>query len=88
MEEKMKKENKKGTKPVHRDRVGAVSASVFLNETKDGTKFPSAIITRSYKTDKGFKDSSSYGARHLRELAALVASLQAWFNTNYPETEK
>lgn len=82
----MKKETKKAKKPVYRVRLGAVSASVFLNDTKDGGKqFPSAIINRSYKTDKGFKDSSSYGARHLKELAAVVADLQSWFLANYPD---
>src|SRR5256885_14131603 len=41
MEEKMKKKNEKATnKPVHRIRVGAVSCSVFLNKTKEGTQFP------------------------------------------------
>lgn len=82
----MKKETKKAKQPVYRVRLGAVSASVFLNETKnDGKQFPSAIINRSYKTDKGFKDSSSYGSRHLKELAAVVADLQSWFQANYPE---
>lgn len=84
----MKQETKKTNQPVHRIRNGAVSASVFLNETKDGTKFPSAIISRSYKTDKGFQESSSYGGRHLAQLAELVASLKAWFDSNYPETAK
>jgi hypothetical protein len=90
MEETMKKKNETKTtnKPVHRSRVGAVSCSVFLNKTKEGTEFPSAVISRSYKSGDTFKESNSYGARHLAELAALVASLQTWFNTNYPETAK
>ena len=82
----MAKETKKANKPVYRTKLGAVSASVFLNQTKEGGKpFPSAIINRSYKTDKGFKESSSYGARHLKELAAVVADLQSWFQANYPD---
>jgi hypothetical protein len=87
MEEKMKKktETKTTNKPVHRIRVGAVSCSVFLNKTQEGKEFPSAVISRSYKSGDGFKDSNSYGARHLAELAALVASLQSWITANYPE---
>ncbi len=82
----MKKKNEKATnKPVHRDRVGAVSCSVFLNKTKEGKQFPSAVISRSYKSGDTFKDSNSYGARHLAELAALVARLQSWLTSNYPE---
>ena len=86
----MKKQSntKKTNKPVHTVRIGAVSASVFLNDGKDGAKFPSAIIRRSYKTEAGFKDSSSYGARHLNELAAVVSGLQTWFAANYPDAAK
>lgn len=86
----MKKQSKKesNNKPVYTTRLGAVSASVFLNDGKDGEKFPSAIIRRSYKTESGFKDSSSYGARHLNELAAVVADLQSWMNSNYPDAAK
>lgn len=86
----MKKQSntKKTNKPVHTVRIGAVSASVFLNDGKDGAKFPSAIIRRSYKTEAGFKDSSSYGARHLRELAAIVADVGAWIDANYPDAAK
>ncbi len=82
---KKKNEAKPTNQPVHRIRVGAVSCSVFLNKTKEGTEFPSAIISRSYKSGDSFKDSNSYGARHLAELAALVASLQSWMTSNYPE---
>lgn len=81
----MKKQNQQPNKPVHTVRIGAVSASVFLNDGRDGQKFPSAIIRRSYKTDSGFKESSSYGARHLNELAAVVANLQSWMAVNYPD---
>ena len=84
----MKKQSKKTNKPIHSVRIGAVSASVFLNDGKDGAKFPSAVIRRSYKTETGFKDSSSYGGRHLAELAAVVSGLQAWFAANYPDTGK
>lgn len=83
---KKKMEPKTTNKPVHRVRVGAVSASVFLNKTKDGTEFPSAIISRSYKSGDGFKESTSFGTKHLGQLADLVVSLQSWFKANYPES--
>ncbi len=84
----MKKKNettKTANGPVHRIRVGAVSCSVFLNKTKEGKEFPSAVISRSYKSGDSFKDSNSYGARHLAELAGLISSLQSWLTANYPE---
>lgn len=80
-----KKETKPTNKPVHRVRNGAVSASVFLNETKEGVKFPSAVISRSYKTDDGFKETASFGRKHLTDLATVVANLKTWFDANYPE---
>lgn len=83
---KKKIETKTTNQPVHRVRVGAVSASVFLNKTKDGTQFPSAIISRSYKSGDGFKQSTSFGAKHLAQLSDLVMSLQSWFKANYPDT--
>ena len=83
---KKKNETQAANKPVHRIRVGAVSCSVFLNKTKEGTEFPSAIISRSYKAGDSFKDSNSYSARHVNELAAVVANLQNWFQTDYSES--
>jgi hypothetical protein len=81
----MRKQSKQPNRPVHTVRVGAVSASVFLTDGREGEKFPSAIIRRSYKSESGFKESSSYGARHLNELATVVANLQNWMTANYPD---
>lgn len=66
-------------------RVGAVSCSVFLNKTKEGTEFPSGDHQSMDKAGDSFKDSNSYGARHLAEPAALVSSIQSWMTANYPE---
>lgn len=85
---KKKEETKPTNRPVHSIRFGAVSCSVFLNRTKEGQEFPSAIIRRSYKSGDTFKDSNSYGAKHLAQLSELVSSLQAWMKNNYPEAEK
>lgn len=82
----MKKKNAtKNNGPVHRIRNGAVSCSVFLNQTKEGKQFPSAVISRSYKSGDVFKDSNSYGNKHLAQLAELIANLQSWMKANYPE---
>lgn len=82
----MKKKTEKQTNmPVHRLRNGAVSCTVFLNKTKEGKEFPSAIISRSYKSGDGYKESNSYGARQVTQLADLVANLQGWLKANYPD---
>lgn len=83
-----KQSNQPANKPAHTVRIGMVSASVFLNEGNDGVKFPSAVIRRSYKTEGGFKDTSSYGSRHLGELAAVIADVRAWISSNYPDAAK
>lgn len=88
MEENMKKKSNKTNKPVHSIRSGPVSASVFLNDGKNGEKFPSAIIRRSYKTESGYVASSSYSGRHIGQLAEVVADLQSWLATNYPDAGK
>ena len=73
-------------KPVHTAKAGSVQASVFLNTTKDGKEFPSAVISRRYQgKDGNWKSSDSYGAKHLANLAELVASIAHWMETNYPE---
>lgn len=86
----MKKQSnaKKTNKPVHQARAGMVSASVFLNDGKDGAKFPSVVIRRSYKTEEGFKDTSSFGVRHLSELVAVIGDVRAWIYANYPDAAK
>lgn len=83
-----KEETKKpGNAPIFRDRQGPVSVSVFLNKAKDGKEFPSAIIRRSYKQGDKYVDSNSYGLRHLKDLAEIVAETQRWMKKHYPGAE-
>lgn len=83
-----KKTEKKSNAPIHRIRIGAVSGSVFLNTTKDGTQFPSAVISRSYKDGDAFRESNSYGAKHLAQLVDVVANLRAWLDANHADAAK
>jgi len=75
--------------PIFSTGPGAVRASVFLNTTKQGVAFPSAVIQRRYlASDKTWKNSSSYGLRHIAELAGVVAEVYAWMQANYPKEAK
>lgn len=91
----MKKKNEttatqKSTRaPVHSAKAGPVQASVFLNKTKDGKEFASAVINRRYQgKDGNWKSSDSYGAKHLANLAEVTASVALWIETHYPEPAK
>lgn len=72
-------------RPVHSVKIGPVSGSIFLNRTEAGQEFPSAIISRTYKSGEEFKKSNSFGAKHLASLAAVVQALQTWMNERYPQ---
>lgn len=76
--------NKSNKGPIYSTGPGAVRASVFLNKTHKGVEFPSAVITRRYKDkNDNWTNSSSYGLKHIDELAKVVAEVQAWMKGNY-----
>ena len=78
--------NKSNKGPVYRTAPGPIQASVFVNKTHQGVEFPSAVINRRY-LDKGknqWVNSSSYGLKHIDELARVVGEVQAWMKSNYP----
>ncbi len=62
LEERLKEEAtcQKSTKPIHRIRLGAVAASVFANDTKDGTYY-NVAIERSYRDGEDWKHTKSFG---------------------------
>ena len=78
--------NKSNKGPIYSTHMGAVRASVFLNKTRAGVEFPSAVINRRYlDKDKNWTNSSSFGAKHIDELAIVVAAVQGWMKANYPD---
>jgi hypothetical protein len=79
-------DNKSNKGPVYRTSPGPVQASVFVNKTKEGVEFPAAVINRRYHDQKkqAWVNSSSYGLKHIDELARVVADVQSWMKANYP----
>jgi hypothetical protein len=76
--------NKSNKGPIYSTHEGAVRASVFLNKTTKGEEFPSAVINRRYlDKNKNWANSTSYGLKHIDELAKVVADVQAWMKANY-----
>ena len=64
-------------KPEKTFRIGAVSASVFVNETEAGRTFRSVNLQRTYKQEDQYKTTRSY---NLSDLPAAIAVLQMAMN--------
>ena len=60
--------------PVMRFRSGAVSATVWENQHKDGGTYPSVKLSRSYrdKQTQDWKDTSSFSVNDLPVVAILA----------------
>ena len=60
--------------PVMRFRSGAVSATVWENQRKDGGTYPSVKLSRSYrdKQTQDWKDPSSFSVNDLPVVAILA----------------
>lgn len=93
MEKNMKKKNETATtneskRPVHSVKIGAVRCSVFLNRNAEtGKEFPSAVISRTYKSGDTFKDSNSYSLKNLSLLETVAGNAKAWIKENYPDAD-
>ena len=60
-------------KPVHEIRLGRVKATIWENETEQGTRH-NVNVVRLYKDDDEWKQSASFGREDLL-LVGLVANL-------------
>ena len=60
-------------KPIDTIRLpGGLKATIWLNTTEKGKTFASTEISRTYKTEKGFGDSNSFGQDDLLKVARLA----------------
>ena len=60
-------------KPEQTYRIGRLSASIWLNESNEGTKFYSVEIVRNYKDKDGnWKTTSSFSHDELLNVAMLA----------------
>ncbi|MCH7728276.1 MAG: hypothetical protein IH991_17625 [Planctomycetes bacterium] len=64
-------------KPEQTFRVGAISASVFVNKTKDKASFRTVSLERRYKDGKQWKSSNSFS---LKDVPVAIAVLQMAMN--------
>lgn len=72
--------SKPKTQPIHKVRVGATTASIWLNEGEEnGRPFYNTTIVRVYKNDQEeYVETNSFLDSQLLELAAAAQIAHAW----------
>jgi hypothetical protein len=74
----MKNQNaRNNNKPVHTLRHGAISASIWRQETEQGPMF-NVSFQRAYKEGEAWKNSTSFGQNNLLLLNLLAARAFEW----------
>lgn len=69
--------SKSGQQPVHKIRHGAVSASLWRQETDKGPLF-NVTFQRAYKDGDAWKNSTSFGRQHLLVISLIAARAFEW----------
>ncbi len=65
-------------KPVHVIRDGLIRAAIWANPADNhGTRY-SVTVTRSYRHDDGWKDSSSFGRYELPAVRKIIDQAERW----------
>jgi len=65
------------SQPVHKIRHGAVSASIWRQETDKGQMF-NVTFQRSYKDGDSWKNSTSFGRNNLLVVSLIAARAFEW----------
>jgi hypothetical protein len=76
----MKKPTKVNSQPVQKIRHGAVSASIWRQETVKGPMF-NVTFQRAYKDGDVWKNSGSFGRRDLLVIALIAARAFEWIGS-------
>lgn len=63
--------------PLYKERLGRVRLAVWMREDKNGKIGFSIKMSRSYKTENGFAETSSLDQGDLANAIALLTQLQA-----------
>jgi hypothetical protein len=71
---------KSNVQPVHRIRHGAVSASIWRQDTEKGPMF-NVTFQRTYRDGDDWKNSSSFGRKDLLVLSFIAARAFEWISS-------
>ena len=69
--------DRSNTQPVHKSRHGAVSASIWRQETEKGSLF-NVTFQRAYKDGETWKNSNSFGRNNLLVVSLIAARAFEW----------
>ena len=75
----MAKQTSTPTRPVQQFRVGSIKAAIWENQTESGTRHQ-ATFSRGYKTDDGWKDTTSFGLSDLPILEKVANMAFDWIH--------
>lgn len=75
----MAKQTSTPTRPVQQFRVGSIKAAIWENQTESGTRHQ-ATFSRGYKTDDGWKDTTSFGIQDLPILEKVANMAFEWIH--------
>ena len=78
--------SKTNSQPVHKIRHGAVSASIWRQETDKGSLF-NVTFQRSYKDGDNWKNSANFGRNNLLVVSLIAARAFEWIG-NQPRQPK
>jgi hypothetical protein len=74
-------------RPVHRINHGAISASIWRQDTGKGQMF-NVTFQRSYKDGQEWKTSASFGRQNLLVVSLIAARAYEWISAQQSKTRR
>ena len=72
-------------RPIHTERIGSISASIWPNTTEDGRTFYSTTLERMYRDGNETKNTTSFNHDDLLNVAKVSERAEAWIATKTAE---
>lgn len=66
-------------KPVHKIRLSAIKAAIWENDTDNGPRH-SVTVSRTYRSNDEWKESSSFGRDHLLVVSKVLDMAHSWIH--------
>jgi hypothetical protein len=70
--------NSSKPRPLHTEKIGALSASIWPNPTSEGRTFYSVTFERAYRDGDTFKSASSFNHDDLLNVAKLAERAETY----------